>query len=275
LGYPEGADFAKFWPGVQHLIAKDILKPHAIYWPTMLQAAGVQPFQHLNVHGYWQVAEGKMSKSLGNVVEPRSLTALYGVDQVRYFFLREMVFGLDAQFSETALRARINADLANDLGNLFARSLGMAFKYRQGRVPPPGVPLDADQEVIRAARDMAADYLRHFPQLEFSKALAALWEFIGHLNRYIVVSAPWELVKDPQAAGRLDTVLYHLLESLRWIAALLYPVMPGSAVKMSEQLGLGLALWDHPLPQSLTWGRLLPGGPLKKGPALFPRLETE
>ena len=137
LGYPGGEAYEKFWPA-QHLIAKDILKPHAIYWPTMLKAMGVAPFTNLNVHGYWQMAAGKMSKSLGNVVEPRTLAARFGVDQVRYFFLREMVFGLDAHFSEAALTTRINADLANDLGNLFARSLGMAFKYRQGVVPPPG-----------------------------------------------------------------------------------------------------------------------------------------
>jgi methionyl-tRNA synthetase len=275
LGYPEGAGFKKFWPGAHHLIAKDILKPHAIYWPTMLKAAGVEPFQHLQVHGYWQMAQGKMSKSLGNVVDPRALAAHYGVDQVRYFFLREMVFGLDAQFSEAALAARINADLANDLGNLFARSLGMAFKYRQGVVPPPGVPEAVDKEVAAAAQEMAAEFLQYFPALEFPKALARLWEFIGHLNRYIVNCAPWELAKREEEARRLDTVLYHLLEGLRWIAALLRPVMPGSALKMSEQLGLGLALWDHPLTQVLKWGRLLPGGPLKKGPALFPRLEAE
>ncbi len=274
LNYPQGEAYKKFWPG-QHLIAKDILKPHAIYWPTMLRAMGMEQFEHLNVHGYWQMAAGKMSKSLGNVVEPRELAARYGVDQMRYFFLREMVFGLDAHFSEEALIARINADLANDLGNLFARSLGMAFKYRKGMVPPPGVPGGPDQEIVTAVQDMAADYLRHFPALEFSRALAGLWEFIGLLNRYIVTSAPWELAKDPEAAGRLDTVLYHLLEGLRWIAALLQPVMPHSAIKMSEQLGLGLALWDEPFSRTLTWGRLLPGGPLEKGPALFPRLEGE
>jgi methionyl-tRNA synthetase len=274
LGYPEGDPYKKFWPA-QHLIAKDILKPHAIFWPTMLKAMGVEVFRHLNVHGFWQLAEGKMSKSLGNVVEPRDLTARFGVDQIRYFFLREMVFGLDAHFSEAALTARINADLANDLGNLFARSLGMAFKYRQGVVPAPGVPEPLDQEVVTAVQTMAADFLRLFPAMEFPKALAGLWEFIGHLNRYIVAAAPWELAKQPAAAGRLDTVLYHLLESLRWIAAPLRPVMPRSALKMSEQLGLGLALWDHPLRQVLTWGRLTPGSRLAKGPALFPRIEVE
>jgi methionyl-tRNA synthetase len=274
LDYPKGAAYRKFWPA-QHLIAKDILKPHAIYWPTMLKAMGLEPFRRLNVHGYWQLAEGKMSKSLGNVVEPQALAARFGVDQVRYFFLREMVFGLDAHFSEAALTTRINADLANDLGNLFARSLGMAFKYRQGVVAPPGTPAAVDQEVVAAAQAVAADFLHLFPALEFGRALAHLWEFIGLLNRYIVATAPWELAKQPQAAGRLDTVLYHLLEGLRWIAALLRPVMPRSAMKMSGQLGLGEALWDRPLPQVLTWGRLAPGSRLAKGPALFPRIEAE
>jgi len=274
LGYPAGKTYEKFWPA-QHLIAKDILKPHAIYWPTMLMAMGVAPFTNLNVHGYWQMAAGKMSKSLGNVVEPRTLVARFGVDQVRYFFLREMVFGLDANFSEAALTTRINADLANDLGNLFARSLGMAFKYRQGVVPAPGEVTTLDQEVVTSVQAMAANFLRLFPAMEFGRALAHLWEVIGLLNRYIVAAAPWELAKQPEAAARLDTVLYHLLEGLRWIAALLKPVMPGSALKMSAQLGLGPARWDQPLPQTLTWGQLVPGSQLAKGPALFPRIEAE
>ena len=276
IDYPGGDLYKKFWPA-EHLIAKDILKPHAIYWPTMLASLGLEPFRHLNVHGYWQMDAGKMSKSLGNVVEPQALTAQYGLDQLRYFFLREMVFGLDAHFSEAALISRINADLANDLGNLVARSLGMAFKYRKGLVPAPHVPRDLDQEVIFLAEKTGADFLRHFPALEFSKALAGLWEFIGHLNRYIVANAPWDLAKETSAgaAARLDTVLYHLLEGLRIIAALLRPVMPQSALKMSEQLGLGLALWERPLTQALQWGRLLPGSALKKASALFPRITTE
>jgi methionyl-tRNA synthetase len=276
LDYPAGAPYEKFWPA-EHLIAKDILKPHAIYWPTMLRAMGVEPFRRLNVHGYWQMDAGKMSKSLGNVVEPQALAVKYGVDQLRYFFLREMVFGLDAHFSEAALAGRINADLANDLGNLFARSLGMAFKYRQGVVPSPGPGDPADQEIAAAVQDMARDFLRLFPGLEFGRALSHLWDFIGRLNRYIVAAAPWELAKQPDAAAaaKLDTVLYNLLEGLRWIAALLQPVMPASALKMSEQLGLGPALWDQPLPQALKWGGLAPGTQLAKGPALFPRIETE
>jgi methionyl-tRNA synthetase len=273
LGYPEGADYHKFWPAVQHLIAKDILKPHAIYWPIMLKAAGIDPFRHLNVHGYWQVDEGKMSKSLGNVVEPRTLVSLYGVDQVRYFFLREMVYGLDATFSEEALHTRINADLANDLGNLFARSLGMAFKYRQGVVPAPQTSEREDEEVVFQAQEAAAEFLRLFPELEFPKALARVWEFVGHLNRYIVATAPWELAKDDVAQPRLDTVLYHLLEGLRWLAVILQPVVPASAAKMAERLGLGPAWGDKTLPKALEWGGLAPGTQLQKGEALFPRLE--
>ncbi len=277
LGYPDAPEFAKFWPGAQHLIAKDILKPHGIYWPTMLKGMGLEPFQHLNVHGYWQMAQGKMSKSLGNVVDPGSLVGRYGLDQVRYFFLREMVFGLDAQFSEAALRTRINADLANDLGNLFARSLGMAFKYRQGVVPPRRAPEGPDIHIQPSAELVASAFLQNFPALEFPRALSDLWDFIRILNRYIVKNPPWELAKQssPADAARLDTVLYHLLESLRWIAALLRPVMPGSALKMSEQLGLGQSLWDRPLPQVLQWGRLRPGSSLSKGPALFPRIEND
>jgi methionyl-tRNA synthetase len=208
-------------------------------------------------------------------VEPRTLAARFGIDQVRYFFLREMVFGLDAHFSEAAMTTRINADLANDLGNLFARSLGMAFKYRQGVVPAPGDVATQDQEVVSAVQAMAADFLRLFPAMEFGRALAHLWEVIGLLNRYIVATAPWELAKQPEAACRLDTVLYNLLEGLRWIAALLPPVMPGSALKMSQQLGLGANLWDQPLPQVLIWGQLTPGSQLAKGPALFPRIDAE
>jgi methionyl-tRNA synthetase len=239
----------------------------------MLKAAGIDPFRQLNVHGYWQIAEGKMSKSLGNVVEPLALAELYGIDQVRYFFLREMVYGLDASFSEEALRTRINADLANDLGNLFARSLGMAFKYRQGIVPAPGDSEALDNEVVALARETAADFLRLFPEMEFPKALAKVWELVGHLNRYIVATEPWKLAKDAASQTRLDTVLYHLLEGLRFLAVLLRPVMPESTLKMAEHLGLSIPGWDSPLTEALEWGKLTPKTALSQGQALFPRLE--
>jgi methionyl-tRNA synthetase len=202
------------------------------------------------------------------------------VDQLRYFFLREMVYGLDAHFSIEALISRINADLANDLGNLVARSLGMAFKYRKGVVPAPGQPGDQETNIENSAIIISEAFLTNFPALEFPRVLVDLWDFIRMLNRYIVKNAPWELAKEssPAASQRLDTVLYNLLESQRWIAMLLRPVMPRSAMKICEQLGLDPESWNQPFDQVLginKWGSLVSGSHLKKGPALFPRIETE
>lgn len=272
LGYPESPDFAKFWPSCQHLIAKDILKPHAIYWPTMLKSAGIEMYRHLNVHGYWQLGQGKMSKSLGNVVEPLALASKYGLDQLRYFFLREMVYGLDAAFSEEALIGRINADLANDLGNLFARSLAMAFKYRQGLVPPPTALGPAETQLAAAAAAMGADFQAAFGRLEFHRALSRLWEFINEVNRYIVTSEPWGLAKR-QEEERLNLVLYTILEALRWISVLLLPVMPAKAAAMLGQLGLALPPAKATFATLLVWGGLQPGTGLQRGEILFPRVE--
>src|SRR5210317_38564 len=198
LAYPDGQLYARFWPAAQHLIAKDILKPHGIYWPTMLRAAGIPLYQHLNVHGYWLVEDRKMSKSLGNVIRPLDLERRYGNDAFRYFLMREMVFGLDASFSEEALITRVNADPANDLGNLTSRLLTMVHKYCEGKIPQSDTEEKDDEDLKKAAVELPATYALHMEQMEFHKALMAVWELINHVNRYIDQSAPWVLARDPQ-----------------------------------------------------------------------------
>lgn len=274
IGYPDGPDFTKFWSVAEHLIAKDILKPHAIYWPTMLMAMGLPLYQKLHVHGYWNVDDTKMSKSIGNVVRPRELVEAYGVDTIRYFTLREMSFGLDSSFSSEAIVARQNADLANDLGNLFSRAVAMVWKYRAGRVPTPDVLCEEDRPLREAAQTMLKTYRQTMADFRFHLALQAVWELVGLANKYIVGNEPWALAKNPEKAVRLDTVLYNLLECLRLLALTLHPVMPGAAAKMAA--GLGLAE-DNPLVASLdqggNWGLLVPGGELTATAVLFPRLE--
>jgi methionyl-tRNA synthetase len=272
LGYPAGRDFARFWPVAEHVIAKDILKPHAIYWPTMLKSMGLEPFKRLHVHGYWNMGETKMSKSLGNVVRPGELVAQFGADSVRYFLLREMSFGLDAGFSLEALVARHNSDLTNDLGNLFSRSLTMVKNFAASRVPQPGTLSAHDRELADATLIMLDQYRGHMENFAFHRALAAVWEVISRANKYIVATQPWELAKDPQQGERLNTALYTLLETLRLITLTLHPVMPETAAKMAEALG---AAGEDNLIDCGIWGRLVPGAAITPGAQLFPRLHRE
>jgi methionyl-tRNA synthetase len=277
LGGPGDPRFARYWPHAQHLIGKDILKPHAVYWPCMLKAAGIDVYRHLNVHGYWTVEGRKMSKSLGNVVEPPAFTAKHGNDAFRYFVMREMVFGLDADFSQAALVGRLNADLANDLGNLVARATTLIASFAGERIP---VPVEETRVAIQAlgARDLRAswDVARGLveaamEQFGFHRALEAIWAFIGHVNHYIDVTQPWALNKTAAARPRLDTVLYDLGQSLWCLGVLLEPFVPEAAAKIRGAVG-------QPAPAGLTggvWGGLRPGTTVHKLSGLFPRVEDK
>ncbi len=276
IGYPDGEMFDKYWSAAEHVIAKDILKPHAIYWPTMLMGMGLPLYKKLHVHGYWNIDDTKMSKSIGNVVRPAEIVEEYGVDSFRYFVLREMSFGLDASFSKDSIVARKNSDLANDLGNLYSRSVAMLQKYCSGVVPKPlSGNEESDNELIAVAQNMLEEYKNSMAVFKFHKGLQSVWELVRFANKYIVTNEPWGLAKEENKRGRLDTVMYNLAESLRILAMVLVPVMPETAAKMSKGLGLQP---DHSSVCNFDiggkWGVLQPGTALKQTEVLFPRMDS-
>lgn len=262
--------FRKFWPQAEHFIGKDIVKPHGVFWPTMLMAAGLPLYKHLNVHGFWTSEGQKMSKSLGNTVSPLEMKERIGMDAFRYFVLRESVFGQDADFREEALTARYNADLANNLGNLVSRVFAMQNKYFSGEVQPLGVDWAKEDQALKDKFVQAETELdRYMAELQFHRALESLWAAIDHANRYIVQTAPFTLFKEPARRARVGEILHHLLEAIRQVARLLAPFMPDTARQLQRLLGL-----EGDESSRASWGEcFLPGHKVYGPTVLFPRIE--
>ncbi|MDR3153937.1 MAG: methionine--tRNA ligase, partial [Deltaproteobacteria bacterium] len=274
LGWPDGEKFARYWPHAEHCVAKDILKPHAVFWPTMLKSAGVPVYRHLNVHGYWQMDMSKMSKSVGNVVDIFTLREEFGTDALRYFLMREMTFGLDSEFSYERILDRYNADLANDFGNLWQRSVSMLERYSGGVASPEALAaLSRDGEWEGRLSALVGSYRDHFRNMRPSEALKKVWEFVGHLNKFIDTEAPWNLAKDPGLRGRLDLVLATLVKGLALIGSLVSPVMPGTSEEIWRRLGL--APESQTLDSAALTVALSHGRPIQVGEAFFARADKE
>lgn len=271
----DDARFSHWWPADVHLIGKDILTTHSVYWSTMLQALGLEPPRTIFAHGWWTVEGEKMSKSRGNVVDPNAVIDEFGTDAFRYFLLREVPFGQDGDFSRDALIGRINTDLANDLGNLLSRTLTLIEKFADGAIPEPEpdfgfAPHDA---LARTAEHLHAVIDSLLEDCEFHKVLEQMWGLVQQGNQYIDANAPWVLAKRPASKRRLASVLYNCAETLRFLSLFLYPFMPQTAQEIRVQLGSPFD-FTQPLERQVKWGQLKAGTKIAKGRRLFPRIES-
>lgn len=272
VGYPDNREmFTRYWPADIHFVGKDILRFHAVFWPAFLMSAGLPVPKTVFAHGWWTIEGEKMSKSLGNVIDPYSLAEEFGVDVFRYFLLREIPFGQDGDFSRESITGRVNGELANGLGNLASRTLGMIEKYCSGKIPFPSSSFPQDEEVKNQALETITSYRAHMDEIAFSKSLVDIWEFIGFANKYIDDMAPWSLFKKGETE-RLATVLWTVAESMRLISILVYPFIPGSASELWKKLGINTALNSQILGTSGKWGLIPPGCVVNKGDNLFNRI---
>lgn len=273
VGFPdvEGDEYKKFWPADVHMVGKDILRFHAVYWPAFLMAAGLEPPKRVFAHGWWTNEGQKISKSLGNVIDPVQLVEKYGLDQVRYFMLREVPFGNDGDFSHNAMIGRMNSELANDLGNLSQRVLSMIFKNCDGQIPAHGEFTAEDKELLDAARGILPKIEAAMDRQAFNDAIECIWVVIRAANGYVDFQAPWGLKKtDPD---RMSTVLYVLAETIREIALMMQPFTPTSAAKMLDQLEI--AKEDRMITHCGPDYALKPGTVIEKPVGIFPRFVEE
>ena len=273
LGYGQENDelYKKFWPADLHLIGKDILRFHTIYWPIMLMALGLELPKQVFGHGWLLVDGGKMSKSKGNVVDPVVLVNEFGVDPVRYYLLKEIPFGSDGLFNNEIFIKKVNSDLANDLGNLLSRTIAMVDKYFDGVIQAPTCKENIDDELINLALDTPKKVEKAMDELRIPEALEEIWTLIGRANKYIDETTPWILAKDEEKRDRLGTVLYNLLESLRFISVLMTPFLTETSEKMNAQLNTELTTWNS----LASFDGTKAGGHVVKGDVIFPRIDVE
>ncbi len=261
-----------WWPADHHLVGKDILTTHSVYWSTMLMGLGLPLPGNIFAHGWWTRDGRKMSKSIGNVIDPNEVVDAYGPDAFRYFVLREVPFGLDGDYSTETFITRFNTELANDLGNLLSRVMTMVEKYFDGKIPAAGPEQAHDKELREIAAAIPAQIDGDLAALAFGRYLQTVWQLVTRANRYVEENAPWTLAKKNDMI-RLASVLYNLAESLRIIGLMLYPVIPGTAQKIWNSIGVGKEISSCRMKEEQAWGGLLPGAVIKPGEQLFPRID--